>query len=82
MMKLGFDSRWVELVMLFVTIVKYTVSSNGYTIEPITPQRGLRQGDPLSPYLFLICTEGLSVLLNDQARRGRIHGCKVANTAP
>lgn len=49
---------------------------------PIIPRRGLRQGDPLSPYLFLFCVEGLSNMLDNAAEEGRIHGCRVSPNAP
>lgn len=68
--------------MLFVTTVKYSVISNSHSIGPIYLQRGLRQGYPLSSYLFIICAEGLSALLNSEVQWGRIHGYKVAKTAP
>nr|KYP35970.1 Transposon TX1 uncharacterized [Cajanus cajan] len=44
--------------------------------------RGLRQGDLLSPYLFIICTEGLSLLLRQAEARGILHGVKVCRGAP
>lgn len=46
------------------------------------PQRGLRQGDPLSPYLFLIVAERLSVLIENQMNKGNLHGVCVARGAP
>jgi hypothetical protein len=44
--------------------------------------RGLRQGDPISPYLFLICGEAFSCLLNAADVDGRLKGIKVAPNAP
>ena len=63
MEKLGFHSKWRSLMMQCITIVTYVVLVNGKPSGHIIPSRGLRQGDPLSPYLFLICTEGLSALI-------------------
>ncbi|XP_019166949.1 PREDICTED: uncharacterized protein LOC109162719 [Ipomoea nil] len=82
MLALGFDERWVELIMLCVTSVSYSIQVGGTRSEQISPTRGLRQGDPLSPYLFIICAEGLSLLLQQAQSRGDLHGCIVARGAP
>ena len=63
MLKLGFQERWVDLIMQCVSTVEYKVQINNEESERFKPSRGLRQGDLLSPYLFLLCTEGLTSLL-------------------
>ena len=82
MLKLGFAARWVELILLCVSTVTYKVLQGNKEVGPIVPSRGLRQGDPLSSYLFIICAEGLSSLLRKQARAGLMHGVRVARGAP
>jgi hypothetical protein len=49
MQKLGFDARWIHLLMTCVCTVSYSVLINGQPYGAITPSRGIRQGDPLSP---------------------------------
>lgn len=82
MKQLGFDNRWIAWIQLCVTTVSYSINFNGSQIGPINPARGLRQGDPLSPYLFLFCVEGLSRMLKNAADEGRIKGCKICLQAP
>lgn len=74
MKALGFNGAWIKLIMSYVSTVSYSVLVNGKPGETFTPSRGLRQGDPLSPYLFLICAEGLSALLRRAENNGTIHG--------
>lgn len=64
MLKLGFHENWVNTVMRCVTSVSYKVKVDDDLTEEVVPERGLRQGDPISSYLFLICAEGFSSLLN------------------
>jgi hypothetical protein len=65
MTKLGFDRRWIKLIMKCVSSVTYRIKINGVLSDTFSPERGLRYGDPLSPYLFLLCAEGFSTLLNN-----------------
>ncbi|KAK1678512.1 hypothetical protein QYE76_039360 [Lolium multiflorum] len=82
MMKMGFNHSWVDVVMRCVTTVTYRIKVNGQATEQFTPTRGLRQGDPLSPYLFVICAEGLIALLKQAERQGRLCGLKICPRAP
>ncbi|KAK9160511.1 hypothetical protein Syun_006852 [Stephania yunnanensis] len=68
--------------MLLVTIVEFKVNLNGDLIRPFVPSRGIRQGCPLSPYLFILCSEGLSALLKKAEFENNLHGCKVIRGAP
>ena len=63
MFKMGFHVKWIAIMMRCVSSVSYSIKINGRPQSHINPTRELRQGDPLSLYLFLICAEGLSTLL-------------------
>lgn len=81
MRTLGFSERWCRIIMGCVSSVKYQVLINGTPYGEITPSRGLRQGDPLSPYLFVVCTEVLVQMLKTAERKQQITGLKVARGA-
>ena len=62
--------------------LSYFVLINGEPKGLMYPSRGIRQGDPLSPFLFLLCTEGLHGLINSAARRGDIKGYSLCKGGP
>ncbi|KAL0411507.1 UNVERIFIED_CONTAM: putative mitochondrial protein [Sesamum latifolium] len=80
--KLGFPCSFVDLIMLCVSSVSYSFVLNGSQFGSIIPQRGPRQGDPLSPYLFLLCTESLSSLFRVASQQGMVPGVAVCRGAP
>ena len=82
MLKLGFSDRWVASIMKVVTSVTFSVLFNGERTEVFKPSRGIRQGDPISPYLFLLAAEGLSCLLRSRGNSENLSGILVAPTAP
>ena len=82
MLRLGFRHSWVDLVMSCVESVSFSFIINGRPQGLVKPSRGLRQGDPISPYLFLFVTEGLIGLLKKAEARGLIHGHQVCREAP
>jgi len=82
MVKMGFQSRWIQWMSMCVESVDYYVLVNGEQVGPIIPGCGLRQGDPLSPYLFIIFAEGLSSLIRDAEACGALTGTKIFRRAP
>jgi hypothetical protein len=82
LLKLGFHRRWIQRVMECITTVQYSVHFNGVLLDTIQPTQCLRQGDPLSPYLFLFVADGLSKILQHEASNGAIQGVKVCRRAP
>ena len=61
--KIGFDDKWIAFISTCIRSVSFSVMVNGEPHGLFHPNRGLRQGDPLSPYLFLLCAEGLHSLI-------------------
>ena len=82
MRKMGFNERWITLMMLFVSTVFYSILINGAPNGFFRPTRGIRQGDPLSPFPFLLCTEGRHGLITQSALRGDIHGFSLSKRSP
>lgn len=64
MLKMRFDPRWVNLIMSLIRTVKFAITINGKPGKAFTHSRGIRQVNPLSPYLFLFVSEALSQLKN------------------
>lgn len=72
MATMGFPSNWINLLMRCVSTMPYFFLVNGSPFGYLRPKRGLRQEDPLFPYPFLSCVEGLSALLTKYGREGKI----------
>ncbi|KAK8618177.1 hypothetical protein V6N13_116045 [Hibiscus sabdariffa] len=82
MLHLGFAPSWVDLIMRCVSSVSSRVRVRGALSEAFHPQRGLRQGDPLSPFLFLFCSEGLSATLTAAQQEGHLPGVRASKHGP
>ena len=82
MERLGFHCRWVGWIMECVQSVTYLVLVNGEPTATIFPTRGIRQGDPLSPYLFLLCSEGLNGLLEQAVAAKSLEGFSLCKFGP
>lgn len=82
MRKMGFNEEWIYLIIMCITIVTYSFKLNGDPVGYIQPRRGIRQGDPLAPYLFVICAEGLSAMFAEWERKWQIKGVTIYKGAP
>lgn len=82
MEKMGFDRVWIRWIMACVRTVSFSVLLNGNSHGFIRPERGIRQGDPLSPFLFILCAEALVSCLNRSEEEGRLHGIKLTASCP
>jgi ribonuclease HI len=82
MSRLGFADRWIRLIMMCVKSTTYAVLVNGTPTGRIFPTRGIRQGDPISPYLFLLCAEALSSLLTKAESTNVLPGVPTSKKGP
>ena len=82
MKRMGFAERWIKLTMKCITTVRYSVMVNRQPVGDICPTRGIRQGDPLSPYLFLLCAEVLSSNLQLTERNGGLRDVPTSVNGP
>uniref|UniRef100_A0A803NST3 Reverse transcriptase domain-containing protein n=1 Tax=Cannabis sativa TaxID=3483 RepID=A0A803NST3_CANSA len=80
--KFQFPPRFTNLVLSCISTATFQFNLNGNIAGRVFPSRGIRQGDPLSPYLFLLCAEGFSSLLRQKERDKSFPGFKVARRAP
>ncbi|KAM2669171.1 hypothetical protein EV2_020673 [Malus domestica] len=79
---LGFHRRWINMVMRCVKTVEFSILINGRPGRAFKPTRGLRHGDPLSPYLFLIISEVLSLVIKRAIQQGYLEGIQISTSRP
>ena len=77
MEKLGFGQTWIAWIMECVSSASMSVLLNGSPLRPFKMERGLRQGDPLSPYLFILVSEALVYILKQAHEMNIIEDVKV-----
>lgn len=82
MNSMNFPKSFSDLIMRCISTVSFSVLINGKQSASFTPQRGLRQGNPLSPYIFILCAEIFSCLLEKAEELSLIEGIKIARNAP
>ena len=75
---MGFDSRWLTWIKWCISTASFSILINGSPAGFFPSSRGLRQGDPLFPYLFVIGMEALSCMINRAVDGNYISGRRVA----
>lgn len=78
---MGSPTKIINIIMLSVCTVTFSILVNGQPTNTFKPKRGIRQGDPLSPYLFILCAEVLSGLIQKSQQEGLIDGISIATNA-
>ena len=82
MERLGFDGKWRNLVGCCFRLISFSIMINGEPHGFFHPSRGLCQGDPLSPYLFLLYAEGLHSLIQQAVDNGELLGVSLCKEGP
>ncbi|CAN1830601.1 LINE-1 retrotransposable element ORF2 protein [Linum perenne] len=77
-----FSDTWCGWIRCCVRTVRFSVLFNGRPLEFFQPSRGIRQGDPLSPFLFILMTNALSFLVERSVNRKELHGIKLNRRGP
>jgi hypothetical protein len=82
MRKMGFQDGWINLVMRCVTSVQYSIMVNGNPCGLFAPTKGIRQGNPILSYLFLICAKALSCMIKNANRERLLLGVPTSKRGP
>ena len=77
LLRMGFNNKWILWIRGCLESASMSVLVNGCPTEEFKPSRGLRQGDPLAPFLFLVVAEGLSGVVRQALKNNLLSGLKI-----
>lgn len=80
--EIGFIPQLVKLIMFSVSLATLSLIWNCKKLYPFSPKRGLYPGDPLAPYLFVLCMEALNHRITQTAAEGTWKGIKASQNGP
>jgi hypothetical protein len=78
----GFDHTWVEWILNLTSSTFFSILVNGVPSCPFSPSRGIRQGDPISPFLFIIMAEGISHSIHATIENKSLTGLPLDGISP
>jgi hypothetical protein len=78
--RFGFDDKWRSWIRACVFAGSLSVLVNGSPTEQIDISRGLKQGDPLAPFLFVLVAEGLGALMKKAVEIGFFKGIRISES--
>ncbi|CAN1347905.1 Putative ribonuclease H protein At1g65750 [Linum perenne] len=78
----GFAAKWCDWISSCICTVRFSILFNGRPTYQFSPSRGIRQGDPLSPFLFILMTNALSHLINRSVDRKILHDITLTRNGP
>ncbi|XP_031096925.1 uncharacterized protein LOC116001176 [Ipomoea triloba] len=80
--KIGFGEAWITLIMHCIQTPRMALIWNGEIIPQFTPSRGIRQGDAMSPAIFVLCMERLSQMITRSVSAGLWKGIRLSSSSP
>ncbi|WMV29916.1 hypothetical protein MTR67_023301 [Solanum verrucosum] len=78
--QMGFGEKWLKWIDFCIKTVKFTVLVNGEPVGFFGSERGLRQGNPLSPFLFILAMEGFDSMMRIALQNRWIKGFEIGNS--
>jgi hypothetical protein len=82
LVEVGYPREWIDVVRVAVTSVRTNVKWNGVRADYFQPKQGIRQGDPISPYLFVLCMDKLSHLISQAVQEGEWKPMRAGRNGP